>query len=215
MRITSKILANLDNFIHLTVHFNVIILLNEEQIMDKNYIVTCEETIDGYVRNLIPIFKFAVREDLQDSSVSFLPQKGTDRATGWDVRAAIQEGLSISLRPGKYSKIPLGFRAFCPPGWWFEIRPRSSSFAKKQLHSLYGVVDEDYQGELIFACQYIPDISTMGNDLVISFGEAIGQIVPVRRQEIFVEQISNTQYDLLCQERNGSRGEGGFGSTGK
>jgi len=104
---------------------------------------------------------------------------------------------------------------FAPEGWWMELRPRSSTFAKKRLHSLYGVIDEDYEGECLFACQYIPDICTLGNDLKIEFGEAIGQIVPVRRQEMIVEAITEEEYQKLVATRKFNRGAGGFGSTDK
>jgi deoxyuridine 5'-triphosphate nucleotidohydrolase len=158
-----------------------------------------------------PIFRFAIRSDLTDQS-KYYPKRGSSRASGWDVMAANKE--VITLRPGKYVKIPLGFRVFPPEGWWLELRPRSSTFGKKQLHCLYGVIDEDYEGECLFACHYIPDISSLGNDLVIEPGDAIGQIIPVKRQEMKVEIISNEEYENLCKTRNTTRGTGGFGSTG-
>lgn len=173
----------------------------------------------------IPTFKFAIREDLAGAASvngnTFLPTKGTDKATGWDVRAALDPVTgnnslaSITLHAGQYAKIPLGFRVFAPDGWWLELRPRSSSFAKKNLHALYGVIDEDYEGQCVFACQYLPDADGMGSDLKIMFGEAIGQIIPVQRQNMVVEEASNEEYDLLCKTRNAQRGVGGFGSTGK
>ncbi len=170
--------------------------------------------------NEIPTFQFAIREDLlqmePDREISsFLPARATDRATGWDVKAATHNGFKLVIRPGSYIKIPLGFRVLPPAGWWLELRPRSSSFTKKQLHCLYGVIDEDYQAECIFACQYLPDIKSLGNDLIIDFGEKIGQIIPVRRQEMLVEQITNPVCDRKYEERNAQRGTGGFGSTGK
>lgn len=164
--------------------------------------------------NEIPVFKFAIREDLENPD-SFMPKRGTDRSTGWDVMAAMKDHQKLILRPGSYAKIPLGFRVLAPEGWWLELRPRSSSFGKKQLHCLYGVIDEDYEGECLFACQYLPDIRSMGVDLTIEFGESIGQIIPVKRQEMQVEKISNEEYPLACKERNAKRGTGGFGSTGK
>lgn len=166
-----------------------------------------------------PVFKFAIREDLKGAANvngnSFLPTRGTERATGWDVRAGLREGKDLVIRSGMHVRIPLGFRVFAPEGWWLELRPRSSTFAKKQLHCLYGVIDEDYEGECLFACQYIPDVRSLGNDLTIKFGEAIGQIVPVRRQEMVVQEITNTDYDNACKARNTARGAGGFGSTGR
>ncbi len=155
-----------------------------------------------------PTFKFALLDGLHPM---FLPTRAHDTDTGWDIRSR----LPISLRAGQYAKIPLGFRIFAPRGWWLELRPRSSSFAKKQLHALYGVIDEAYQDELVFACQYLPDVSSIGTDLQIAVGDAIGQVVPVRREEMIVEQISNEEYDALCKQRNAKRGTGGFGSTGK
>jgi dUTPase len=84
---------------------------------------------------------------------------------------------------------------------------------KKNLHALYGVIDEDYEGNMIFACQYQPTNSN--NILSIEKGEAVGQLIPVKRQEIVVEQVSNEEYERLCKERSATRGAGGFGSTSK
>ena len=160
----------------------------------------------------IPKYYFALRADLGDDT-RFLPTRATDKDTGWDVRAAITE--KITLRPGQYAKIPMGIRGFCPDGWWYKLVPRSSTFAKKQLHCLYGTVDEGYQGELILACQYIPDSTAMGKDLVIEFGDALGQIIPEKRYDAEMVQATNEELDALFATRNGKRGTGGFGSTGK
>lgn len=159
----------------------------------------------------VPTFKFALREDLV-AEKRFLPTRGEPLSTGWDVRAAQEDRMPIVLRPGKYFKIPLGFRAYCPSGWWYELNPRSSSFVKKSIHSLIGIIDETYSLPLVWAGQYLPDVSSLGNDLVINFGDAIGQIIPIRRQEMSVKEINNQEYDALCKKRNAVR-TGGFGST--
>lgn len=159
----------------------------------------------------IPIFKFAVREDIVDKE-KFLPTKAEPFATGWDVRAAQTDKQDLIIRPGRYFKIPLGFRALPPDGWWLELHPRSSSFAKKYMHNLIGIIDEHYSQEVLFAGQYIPDVNSMGKDLVIKFGDAIGQIVPVKRVAMKIEIISDKEYDDLCKKRMAIR-TGGFGST--
>lgn len=171
----------------------------------------------------IPEYKFSLREDLKNEK-QFLPTKAESKASGWDVRAAMPDKRALLVKPFEFIKIPLGIRSFCPEGWWYEIKPRSSTFLKKNLHALYGTIDETYEGELVFACQYIPEggkvkrfVSCFFNDdaLVISYGDAIGQLIPVKRQEMKVVECSNEEYDNICKERNGARGTGGFGSTGR
>jgi dUTPase len=163
--------------------------------------------------NNIPVFKFAVREDLLKHSVfNFLPTKSEPFATGWDVKSAQTNQEDMIIRPGQYFKIPLGFRALPPEGWWFYLHPRSSSFAKKYMHNLIGVIDEHYSQEVLFAGQYIPDVNSMGHDLIIKFGEKIGQIVPIKRVEMEIDSLSNKEYDDLCSKRMAVR-QGGFGST--
>jgi dUTP pyrophosphatase len=170
------------------------------------------QNYDGYSPP-IPIFRFALVDGLSDQ---FLPTKGSERATGWDVRST----EDLIIKPGEYVKIPLGFRMLAPEGWWLELRPRSSTFAKKYLHALYGVIDEDYEGYCIFAAQYVPHNNGWGwsnyhfSNLEIKAGDAIGQLVPVKRQEMKVERISNEEIEKEYKERNTSRGTGGFGSTG-
>jgi len=165
----------------------------------------------------VPEFKFALREDLKHQD-GFFPSKADPDATGWDVRCAEPDG--IDLHNKEYHLIRLGFRMFCPKGWWVELRPRSSSFAKKQLHALYGVIDENYEREVRFAFQYVahqshgPTCDIYIPPPRIAFGERIGQLIPVRRQGMITSGVSNEEFDSLCAERQGTRGTGGFGSTG-
>jgi dUTPase len=188
----------------------------------------------------IPEFKFAVKEGLDES---FLPLRADSRATGWDVRAA----KDVVFHPTSLEMIPLGIRCFAPEGYWLELRPRSSTFGKKELSSLYGVIDCNFEGELLFACKWNPyfrcpppfysdrsaydlsrkpshdnpDARIVGSlyahfsrKFVIEKGERIGQLVPVRRQEMLVKGITNEEFDTLCKQRGLERGAGGFGSTG-
>ena len=162
-------------------------------------------------QNDLPIFKFALRDDLKDRP-EFLPTRGEPLATGYDVRAAQENRKDIVLRAGQYFKIPLGFRCYCPDGWYYQLHPRSSSFFKKQMHCLIGVIDETFPLEAAIVGQYIPDVSSMGQDLTIKFGDSIGQIIPVRRIDARIESISNEEIDNLYLNRNSIR-TGGFGST--
>lgn len=161
-----------------------------------------------------PRFRFAVREGLDNT---FLPTKSEPFATGWDVRSAEEEFV---LQSFEHKLIRLGFRMYAPEGYWLELRPRSSTFAKKGLHCLYGVIDEHYPNELMLAVEFIPFRKTTDrgdivetSSVTIPFGEKIAQVVPIKRREMLVERISNEQIDALYQTRNSVR-TGGFGSTG-
>lgn len=182
---------------------------------------------------MVPVYKFALREDLKEEK-QFLPTRAEPKATGWDVRAAMHDRKPLVIKPFRQVKIPLGFRGFCPEGWWYELKPRSSTFGKKFLHALYGTIDETYEGELVFACQYIPPFELLNltyyeneaknpvavfdasnlESLVVNFGDAIGQIIPIERQEMEVVEVTNDQYETDTKERDAVRRAGGFGSTG-
>ena len=155
--------------------------------------------------NSIPEFIFTLNEGLDDS---FLPSRSDLESTGWDVKASID----LEIKPFTYFKIPLGFRAFPPEGWWFQLHPRSSSFIKKSMHVLVGIIDETYPQEVILAGQYIPSFDNL-NNLIIQKGERIGQIIPVRRQEMIVNKVTQEEFNALCERRAAVR-SGGFGSTG-
>ncbi len=156
-----------------------------------------------------PIFKFALREDLKDEK-QFLPTRAEPCATGYDCRAALHNKISLILSPGDYFKIPLGFRAFCPPGWYYQLHPRSSSFIKKYMHNLIGIIDETFPLETLFVGKYLPPNN---EKLIINWGDPIAQIIPLKRIDMESIEISNEEYDFNVKERNSPR-TGGFGSTG-
>lgn len=161
-----------------------------------------------------PIFKFAIRPDLKDATQTFVPTKAEPKATGWDVRAAFHDRQELVVKPGHYIKIPLGFRAFCPDGWWISLNPRSSTFYKKHLHCLVGTIDEQFPQEVCLVGQYIPDSKNINEVLSIKFCEPIGQIIPIKTIDMEVQIVSYDEYDELNKIRNGVR-IGGFGSTSK
>lgn len=166
-------------------------------------------TLEDFIIPQLPKFRFAVREGLDDS---FLPTRSEPFATGWDVRCAEKD--DVILKPFDRKLISLGFRMYAPEGYWLELRPRSSTFAKKGLHCLYGVIDEHYPNELMLAVQFInPGAFSISTRITIPFGEKIAQVIPVKRRDMVVEGISNEEIDKLYEGRNSVR-TGGFGSTG-
>lgn len=131
-----------------------------------------------------------------------MPHYGTDGSAGLDLRACLED--SLTLEPGETKLIPTGMAVYIEDtGLAAMILPRSGLGHKHGivLGNLVGLIDSDYQGELMVSCWNRSD-----KPFTIEVGERIAQlvIVPVVQAEFdFVEEFAATE-----------RGEGGFGSTG-
>ena len=102
------------------------------------------------------------------------------------------------------NKVETGVHIALPEGWVAYIVPRSSIGAKTplRLSNSIGVIDSGYRGELIALYDNISDF-----DYTINAGDRIAQLI-IMPSYRFKPQI----VDILPDS---SRGEGGFGSTGK
>ena len=130
-----------------------------------------------------------------------LPQYGTSDAAGADLRACIDE--PVTLTPGERKLIPTGLKMAIPTGYEGQVRPRSGLAVKKGLTVLNspGTIDADYRGDVMIIL-----INLGSEDVIIERGDRIAQLViaPVTRAEFNLrETLDDTQ-----------RGSGGFGSTG-
>jgi len=131
-----------------------------------------------------------------------LPTYATAGSAGLDLRACIDEDLA--LEAGKAELIPTGLAIHVQdPGLAAVILPRSGLGHKHGivLGNLVGLIDSDYQGQLMVSCW------NRGREpFTIRPGERIAQlvVVPVVQVELeVVEDFSTTE-----------RGAGGFGSSG-
>lgn len=130
-----------------------------------------------------------------------LPQYETAQAAGLDVRANIEQ--NITLRPLERAIVPTGLFVELPDGYEIQVRPRSGLAAKKGLSVLNspGTIDPDYRGEIkIILANLSPD------EFVLTPGERIAQMVVARFERVELEAVE----ELGASER----GAGGFGSTG-
>ncbi len=133
-----------------------------------------------------------------------LPKYETSGSAGMDVRAALPEGEPMELKPGQRALVPTGLTFAIPHGYEMQVRPRSGLAFKHGITCLNtpGTIDSDYRGELKVLLINLGDAP-----FTIERGERIAQLLmaPVI-QGIWQET------DTLPET---SRGEGGFGSTGK
>ena len=134
---------------------------------------------------------------------SQLPAYATDGSAGLDLRAAIDEPLT--LRPGDSSLVPTGLAIHLgDPGLAAVIIPRSGLGHKHGivLGNLVGLIDSDYQGQLMVSCWNRGQVEFTINPM-----ERIAQMVIVPVVQATFRRVDD--FDAS------HRGEGGFGSTGK
>ncbi len=131
-----------------------------------------------------------------------LPNYGTPGAAGIDLRAIIDEPLSLA--PGQTELIPTGISIYiADPNIAATILPRSGLGHKHGivLGNLVGLIDSDYQGPLMISCW------NRGNTVFsIMPGDRIAQLV-------FLPVIQ-VEFESVSDYTRSQRGEGGFGHTG-
>lgn len=130
-----------------------------------------------------------------------IPTRGTPCSAGYDVYADIKE--PISLKCQETYPIPTGLCFEPAPGYHIKVESRSGTAVKNSIGVLCGVIDQDYRGELKIVLFNNSD----KEEFQILPGQKIAQLVFVKTVEI--------AFDMVDTLSDSSRGEGGFGSTGK
>lgn len=132
-----------------------------------------------------------------------LPQYATAGAAGMDLRACIQE--SVSLLPGETQLIPSGIALhLSDPGLAAIVLPRSGLGHKHGivLGNLVGLIDSDYQGQVFVS--------------VWNRGKDAFHIQPMDRiAQLVVVPVVQVEFRLVDTFGATERGAGGFGSTGQ
>jgi len=131
-----------------------------------------------------------------------LPHYATTGSAGLDLRACIDR--EILLKPGQTELIPTGLAIYLEnPGYAAMLLPRSGLGHKHGvvLGNLVGLIDSDYQGQLMVSCW-----NRGKSDYTIRVGERIAQMVIV--------PVVQTEFELVEEFQSTSRGAGGFGHTG-
>jgi len=132
-----------------------------------------------------------------------LPQYATPGAAGLDLRACIDEALT--LQPGESRLVPSGIAIHIgDPGHAAIVLPRSGLGAKNGivLGNLVGLIDSDYQGQVFIS--------------LWNRGQAAFTIQPLDRiAQLVVVPVAQVEFNVVEDFAASTRGAGGFGSTGK
>lgn len=132
-----------------------------------------------------------------------LPAYGTPGAAALDLRAAVQE--DTVLAPGEVLLVPTGISMYLSnPGLAAMILPRSGLGHKNGivLGNLVGLIDSDYQGQLMVS--------------VWNRSQTPFTIVPLERiAQVVIVPVVQIEWNVVEEFPASERGTGGYGSTGK
>jgi dUTP pyrophosphatase len=133
-----------------------------------------------------------------------LPAYATSGSAGLDLRACLDAPLTLA--PNAWQLVPTGIAVYLKdPGYAALLLPRSGLGHKHGivLGNLVGLIDSDYQGQLMVSCWNRSDVT-----FTIEPMERIAQMVIV--------PVVQAQFNVVNEfAAPTERGEGGYGSTGK
>ena len=136
---------------------------------------------------------------LQDN----LPNYATPGSAGLDLRACLDAPLTLGANA--WQLVPTGIAIhLCNSGYAALILPRSGLGHKHGivLGNLVGLIDSDYQGQLLVSAWNRSDVP-----FTIAPMERIAQLVIV--------PVVQAEFNVVAEFPASERGEGGYGSTGK
>ncbi|HZR36389.1 MAG TPA: dUTP diphosphatase [Nevskia sp.] len=132
-----------------------------------------------------------------------LPAYATEGSAGMDLRALLDAPLELA--PGASSLIRTGLAIHvADPGLAAVILPRSGLGHKHGivLGNLVGLIDSDYQGELMVSCW--------------NRGQAAFTVVPGERiAQLVIVPVVRAAFEVVDEFQATRRGAGGFGHTGR
>ena len=132
-----------------------------------------------------------------------LPAYATDGSAGLDLRACLDAPLVLA--PGKAELIPTGLAIHLDdPALTALVLPRSGLGHKHGivLGNLVGLIDSDYQGQLMVSCW-----NRGSEPFTIRAGERIAQLVVV--------PVVQVELEVVAEFVTSQRGAGGFGHSGQ
>ena len=140
---------------------------------------------------------------LDERMRSQMPAYGTPGSAGLDLRACIDAAIEIA--PGQTILVPTGLSIYVEdPRYAALILPRSGLGHKHGivLGNLVGLIDSDYQGQLM--------VSTWNRSSIPFTLEPMERLA-----QLVIVPIQQVELKIVDEFAESSRGTGGFGSTGR
>jgi len=154
-------------------------------------------TIIESIYNFLDSFtKFKVKFVNNDISTT-IPKKADPGCAGYDIFS----NDDVIVEKGKRKLISTGISVEIPRHYYLRVAPRSG-MSVKGIDVGAGVIDSSYRGEIKVLL-----INNSGGDYFILKGHKIAQLI--------LERCSNANIEFVESLDETSRGESGFGSTGK
>ena len=143
-----------------------------------------------------------VQIKIVNNLIKSIPTYATKGSAGLDLRAAVED--NIHIRPNETLLIPTGLSIFIEDkNYAATLLPRSGLGHKNGvvLGNLVGLIDSDYQGELMISCW--------------NRGKKSYSIEPMERiaQMVFIK-VEHPEFEIVEKFQNTERGNKGFGSSG-
>jgi dUTP pyrophosphatase len=145
----------------------------------------------------------SVQVKIVNNIIKVLPDYATEGSAGLDLRAAINKKMQLHSK--ETVLIPTGLSIFIEnKDYAATLLPRSGLGHKKGivLGNLVGLIDSDYQGELMISCW-----NRSKENYIIEPLDRIAQMVFIK--------VEHPKLKIVDEFRTSKRGEKGFGSSGK
>ncbi len=144
----------------------------------------------------VKMISFKVKKTHKDAT---LPSYANPSDAGMDMHSM----EDYVLKPGERKTFPLGFSAEFPQGYVAHVWDKSGLAGKFGIKTMAGVIDSGYRGEYKVVL-----LNTSNVNYEIKKGDKIAQLVLVQIEQARILETKNL-------EESTSRGQDGFGSTGR
>lgn len=146
----------------------------------------------------------------------------TSGSVGYDLEVA----EDTIIYDDRYTLVPTKFKSIIPSGCVGLLLPRSSAAYKNNIEVVIGTIDQDYRGYWNICCKYVLRTDYVDSIYklnpsgtykhIVKKGARIAQAVFIKLANANVIPVDEKQYiDIVNNELENERKEGGFGSTDK